>query len=225
MEKLKKMFSNWTKFDYAWFIIANTVILSLSLYWGDGLIPTISALTGVTCVIFISKRMVLNYVVGAINVSLYAYLAYQSRLYGDCMLNALYYLPMQFIGLYMWSKALNKDNTNEVESKSLNAKQRIKLLCISLCCIVIYSGFLHLLGGNLVFIDSASTILAAIAMMLMVKQYMEQWYLWVIVNSISIIMWAISISQGSGNYSTLLMWIIYLLNSLYGLYNWRKQSK
>lgn len=225
MDKLKKAFNNWTALDYAWLFIANGVILGLSLYWGDGLIPIISALTGVTCVIFVSKQMVANYYVGAINVALYAYLAFQSRLYGDFMLNAFYYFPMQFIGIYMWNKAKNKSATDEVESKALSGEQRIKLACISLAAIVIYAGVLSLLGGNLPLIDSTSTVLSVIAMILMVKQYLEQWHLWVVINCVSIAMWAVSLSQGSGDYATLLMWIVYLLNSLFGLYNWKKAYK
>lgn len=225
MEKLKKTFSNWTKLDFAWLLIANGTILGLSLYWGDGLIPIISALTGVTCVIFVSKQMIANYYVGAINVGLYAYLAFQSRLYGDFMLNAFYYFPMQFIGIYMWNKAKNKSTTDEVESKALTGEQRIKLACISLAAIVIYAGILSLLGGNLPLIDSTSTVLSVIAMILMVKQYLEQWHLWVVINGVSIAMWAVSLSQGSGDYATLLMWIVYLLNSIFGLYNWKKANE
>ena len=59
----------------------------------------------------------------------------------------------------------------------------------------------------------------------MVKQYLEQWYLWIIVNIVSIIMWIISLSQGFGDFATLLMWILYLLNSLYGLYKWKVANK
>lgn len=223
MEKLKQTFKDWTKLDWAWLIIANSVILGLSLYWGDGLIPIISALTGVTCVIFVSKQMIANYYVGAINVALYAFLSYQSRLYGDAMLNAFYYFPMQFIGIYMWKK--NKSNSGQVESKSLTNKQRFILVLVSFVAILAYSLVLKQLGGNIPLIDATSTVLSVIAMLLMVKQYLEQWYLWVIVNTVSIIMWAVSLSQGSGDYATLLMWIIYLLNSLYGLYNWRKANK
>ena len=61
LEKIKKSFNTWTKWDYLWLLIANGTILGLSLYWGDGLIPIISALTGVTCVIFVSKQMIANY--------------------------------------------------------------------------------------------------------------------------------------------------------------------
>lgn len=225
MESLKRQFKNWTTLDYAWLIIANAIILGLSLYWQDSIISIISAVTGVTCVIFVSKGMMANYFVGAVNVALYAYLAFQSRLYGDFMLNAFYYFPMQFIGLYMWSKAKNKSEDNELESKALDHKQRIILFLISMAAILIYAEILKLLGGNIPIIDSTSTVLSVIAMILMVKQYLEQWYLWVIVNVVSIIMWVISLSEGSGDVATLIMWILFLLNSLYGLWNWRKENE
>ena len=34
------------------------------------------------------------------------------------MLNALYYVPMQFVGFYIWSKNMNS-TTHEVEKKSI----------------------------------------------------------------------------------------------------------
>ena len=224
MKNIKKQFENWTKFDYIWLAIANLTILSLSLYWGDGIIPIISALTGVTCVIFVSKQMMLNYYVGAINVGLYAMLAFQSKLYGDFMLNAFYYFPMQFVGIYMWTKAKNKSN-GKVESKALSNKQRILLGVGSIVAIYLYSLVLKILGGNIPLIDATSTVLSVIAMILMVKQYLEQWVLWILINCTSTIMWLITLKQGNGDYATLLMWIVFLINSVYGLYNWTKSNK
>lgn len=216
---IKKEFSTWKWYDYVWLVLANSIILGLSLYWGDGIIPIISAMTGITCVIFVSKKMMLNYVVGAINVGLYAYLAFSSKLYGDAMLNAFYYFPCQFIGLWLWSKS-SKSEDGEVKAKKLTAKQRFILVLISFVAIIAYSFVLKMLGGNIPFIDATSTVLSVIAMILMMKQYLEQWYIWVVVNSVSIVMWAISIKGGSGDMSTLIMWVLYLLNSIYGLTNW-----
>lgn len=221
---MKKIFNNWNLFEISWLLIANLMILGLSLYWGDNFIAIISAITGVTSVILVSKQMISNYFFGIINVSLYAFLAFQSKLYGDVMLNALYYLPMQFIGLYMWNKAKKSDN-GEVKAKILGTMARVKLALSSLVAIFIYSMFLRILGGNIPFFDATSTVLSVIAMILMVKQYTEQWHLWIIVNIVSIIMWVFSIQQGLGDMATLLMWIVYLLNSLFGLINWKRASK
>ena len=209
LEKLKQSFKGMNKLDIIWLLIANIIILGLSLYWGDGPIAIISAMTGITCTVLVSNKLVANYYFGIINVALYAYLSYQSKLYGDAMLNAFYYFPMQFVGIYMWKK--NKSNNGEVEARALTAKQKLMLALVSIVAIVIYSLFLK--------------FLSVIAMILMVKQYLEQWYLWIIVNTVSIIMWMISLSQGSGDFATLLMWILYLLNSLYGLYKWKVANK
>ena len=223
LEKIKQSFKGMNKLDIIWLIIANATILGLSLYWGDGPIAIISAMAGITCTVLVSNKLVANYYFGIINVALYAFLSYQSKIYGDAMLNALYYFPMQFIGIYMWKK--NKSDDGEVEAKALTIKQKLMLALVSIVAIIVYSLFLRLLGGNIPLIDATSTVLSVIAMILMVKQYLEQWYLWIVVNTVSIIMWVISLSQGSGDFATLLMWILYLLNSLYGLYKWRVANK
>lgn len=225
MNYIKQFFKGWTAIDFIWIIIANAIILGLGIRNGDSLISLICAVTGVTSVIFCSKQMLANYVVGFINVALYAWLSYDAKLYGDAMLNALYYIPMQFIGYYMWNKAKHQSESNKVEVKKLTLMQIIKIALGTIITILIYSEVLKMLKGNITLIDSASTILSIVAMILMVKQYTEQWYMWVLVNIVSIIMWVVSLSQGVGDLATLLMWVIYLFNSLFGLYNWKREEK
>lgn len=225
LEELKQSFSKWTKLDYAWLIIANLTILSLSLYWGDSLTAIISAMAGITCVIFISKQMIANYYFGIVNVALYALLSFEAKLYGDFALNAFIYFPAQFFGLYLWTKAKRRDKDNEVKVRRLTNKQRFYLALGCFIAILISAEILELLEGNIVILDAASTIISIIAQILMLFLYVEQWYLWVIVNIVSVTMWALSLSNGVGDTATLIMWILYLANSLYGLYNWRKASK
>ncbi|SHK46639.1 nicotinamide mononucleotide transporter PnuC [Fibrobacter intestinalis] len=62
----------------------------------------ISATTGTICVILTGKDKLSAYVLGLMNVLLYADIAYRATLYGETMLNLLYYLPMQFVGWFSW---------------------------------------------------------------------------------------------------------------------------
>lgn len=222
---MKNLFKNWSKFDIAWLVVANMVILGLSLYWGDGAVAIISAMTGVTCVILVSKQLIANYYFGIINVALYAYLAFQSRLYGDFMLNAFFYFPAQFVGIYMWTRAKKKGNSETVKVKMLSNKQRVFVALGSVVAILLYSLVLKMLGGNIPLIDASSTVLSIVAQILMLCLYVEQWYLWVIVNIVSVIMWVVSLSQGSGDMATLVMWSLYLANSVFGLVNWTRANK
>ena len=74
-----------------------------------------------------AKGKVSTYFFATINVAIYAYLTFNNHLYGEFMLNAFYYIPMNFIGFYLWSR--HKDEKNgEVEGKALTPKQIVILL-------------------------------------------------------------------------------------------------
>ena len=74
--------------------------------------------------------------------------------------------------------------------------------------------------------DSATTVLSVIAMLLMVRAFMEQWVLWVVVNTISIIMWIIAWMRGDAHAALMvIMWMFYLANSVNGWRIWNKSAK
>ena len=220
MERIKNSFNHWTKYDFTWLLIANLTVLALGLYCNDSIISIISSLAGVTSVIFISKQMTSNFIFGLINAITYSYIAFKSQIYGEYMLNLFYFIPMQIIGYYIWSK--NKRIEGRKEVKYLTTKHKEEVVFIITMIIMTYAYILKLLGGKMPLTDAISTVLSVIAMLLMVHQYIEHWYLWIISNIVSIIIWAVSITRGTGELATLIMWIIYLLNSIFGLYNWKK---
>ncbi|WP_269083031.1 nicotinamide riboside transporter PnuC [Sporosarcina globispora] len=86
-----------------------------------------------------------------------------------------------------------------------------------------YGFFLKYLEGNFVWTDSATNVLSITAQILMLKRFAEQWILWISVNVLSIILWANAlITQGRNDFSMLVMWTAFLVNSVYGYINWRK---
>lgn len=214
-------FKGWSIFEYLWLAVATTIITCLSLYWGDTPLAILSAISNVVCVILVTKGKISNYVWGLLGVVLYAYISYTNRLYGDTMLNALYYAPMQFIGFFMWKRNM-ESNSTKVESKKLAANTFMAIILVSGCCVYWYIIFLTKLGGQVPLLDASSTVLSIVAMMLMAGQYREQWLFWITVNIVSIMMWA---NADTTNISALLMWIVFLMNSLLGYYNWSKNNK
>ena len=108
----KKEFKSWKPGELLWLIFASAVILALSIYWQDNWIGITSALTGVWCVILTGKGKRSSFVIGLINVLCYAYIAFDAKFYGEVMLNLLYYVPMSFVGWFLWTKNMN-DQTGE----------------------------------------------------------------------------------------------------------------
>jgi nicotinamide mononucleotide transporter PnuC len=205
-------------------IIAFNIIYSIANQQID-LIGSTAAIAGVLCVILVAKRNVWNYLFGLVNVSLYAYISYKAAIYGDAALNAFYYLPMQFIGWFMWKRNLQGGEQDIVQSRRMTSQQRIFWLIVCAISVVIGGMVLDEIGDPQPYKDSATTILSVIAQFLMAKAFMEQWVLWILVNVISVAMWIICAIRGEA-YAWLMvgMWVFYLMNSINGLVQWNKKT-
>ncbi len=219
----KNEITGWKKSEIFWLAFANVAILGISLYMGDTAIGIIASLTGVTCVILCGKGKLSNYIFGAVNVVLYAVVAWNAKYYGDVMLNLLYYLPANIIGWFVWKKYLDSE-TSEVIKKRMTIRQDIVVTVICIAGIIGYSWILKALGGNLPLIDSMSTVLSVVAQILMIKRFTEQWIVWIIVDAVSVVMWIAAYFNGTESIAVLLMWIIFLLNAIIMYVKWYRDS-
>ena len=220
---------------YDWFlivgVIASNVIYSLMTGTLD-VLGSVAGITGVLCVVLVAKGSIWNYVFGLVNVSLYALISYKAALYGDAVLNAFYYLPMQFIGWWQWrkrgaalSEAESGGNGVQVKARRFTWSQRIWLTAGCAAAIVIVGFVLRHFGDPQPFKDSTTTVLSIVAQALMALAFMEQWCLWIITNIVSVIMWVICVYRGEAHAGVMvIMWTFYLLNSLNGLRVWLKLS-
>lgn len=224
MGKVKKLFEDWSLFEMIWLVSSTVIMIALSVVWGDNLFALISGITGILGVVLAAKGKVSTYFFATINVAIYAYLTFQNSLYGEFMLNTFYYIPMNFVGFYLWSKHKNQES-GDVKCRELTKKQITILLVVVAAIVIGYWKILSLMGGQLAFIDAMSTIFSVVALILQVARYAEQWLLWIIVNVVSVIMWGLLIGKDSSAITMVVMWIAYLFNSVYGYYNWKKLSK
>ncbi|MBR2065389.1 MAG: nicotinamide mononucleotide transporter [Bacteroidales bacterium] len=221
---------------YDWFliigVIASNIIYSIMTGTLD-VLGSLAGITGVLCVVLVAKGSIWNYLFGLVNVSLYAYISYKASLYGDAVLNAFYYLPMQFIGYWQWrrrgaaiSEAEAGGNGVQVKARRFTWGQRV-LLAVSCASAVVAVGFiLKHFGDPQPFKDSTTTVLSIVAQALMALAFMEQWALWIITNIVSVIMWVICVMRGEAHAGVMvIMWVFYLLNSINGLRVWLKLSK
>ena len=216
--------SNWRPWEVGWLLLACVVITGLSVYWQDSLMGIISATTGVACVVCTGKGKLSAYIFGTVNVVLYAIIAFNARYYGEVMLNALYYFPMEFYGFYIWSKHMNQE-THEVQKQWMQPKGRYLVAVAVIAGTIGYGFVLKALGGALPFVDALSTVVSVVAMLVSVKMYVEQWVLWIVVDVVTVIMWAVAFAQGSESIATLLMWIVYLGNAVIMYLKWAREAR
>ena len=221
---------------YDWFliigVIASNIIYSV-LSGNVDIVGSVAGIAGVLCVVLVAKGSIWNYLFGIINVSMYAYISYKASLYGDAALNALYYVPMQFIGWWQWRKRGAAVSEAQAEGQGVQVKARRftwnqrALLAIGCAVAVISVGFiLKHFGDPQPFKDSTTTVLSIIAQALMALAFMEQWALWIITNIVSVVMWCVCVARGEAHAAVMvIMWVFYLLNSINGLRVWLRLSR
>ncbi len=221
---------------YDWLLIVGVIVSNViySVLTGSlDAVGSLASVSGVLCVVLVAKGSIWNYLFGLVNVSLYALISYKAALYGDAALNALYYVPMQFIGFWQWRRrgaAMSEteagDKGVQVRARRFSWAQRV-ILAVGCAAAVVAGGFiLKHFGDPQPFKDSTTTVLSIVAQALMALAFMEQWALWIITNIVSVVMWSICVARGEAHAGVMvIMWVFYLMNSINGLRVWINLSR
>jgi nicotinamide mononucleotide transporter len=141
------------------------------------------------------------------------------------MLNTMFYLPIQFVGFYLWSKKTKADGI--VEMKQLSAMQIGIVITVSAIVVYVYGIFLASLEGQVdPFLDSFTNVLTIAAALLMLKRFREFWLMYILVNVFSVLLWMLRLADNDPNSITMIvMWSSYLVNSVYGAFVWFNATK
>lgn len=212
------------------FIIVCTVgsALAYSLIKGQfELLGTVALLMGVTGTVLSAKRSIWNFLFGAVNVTLYAIIAYKTSNYGQAALNALYYLPMQFVGWWMWSHRKEEGEKSKVQSRSMRPLQ----ILVSVLCTVVGTLLLGYLLSR--FTDAAQplkdgfvTTVFIVGQILMTLTFWQQWFFWLAGNLLNVVLWAVVMAEGEMLGGLMLIkYSMYTINSINGILVWRKSAK
>ena len=229
MQKFKDLirdeFSGWKPFDIIWLVTVSVVITVMSIlfkydkandqfYW----IHIVAATCGIINVVLGGKGKLSNYLFGFIHCCLMIYITLISRLYADFGVT-VYNFVMQFVGFFTWSKNMNKE-THEVRKIHASNKTRLISLAIIVVGTAVVGYIMQRYTNDLApYADSAKAVMQVVAMILMVRMFSEQWWLWIAINCVSIFMYI-----KAGNFPITMMYVVYLVNSIIMCVRWEKEA-
>ena len=191
------------------------------------------ALMGVLSVVLSANGNILTFVFGLVDVLIYSYTLLDQNVPMTLALHVLYFLPMEFIGYFGWKKR-GATARQAVKARRLPPKGWLNvgvLFALVYAAVLSAAWLIARWQGDIAWarmaFDSAVTTANIVALVLMARAYMDQWYLWTLVNVTSIVLWIIVLGSGEGSGYTvvqLIKYIFYFLNGLNAIRIWMRLS-
>ncbi|SMO55527.1 nicotinamide riboside transporter PnuC [Solitalea koreensis] len=173
------------------------------------------AITGVLCVWFATRQNVWYWIVGIISVLVYTVVFFKSKLYGDMGLQVVY-LALSVYGWYNWVYG-GKEHHGIAVSR-LSKTHWIGYSLLTVVGTLALGYFLHSqTDASLPFLDSFCTVVSLVATYLQTRKKIENWHLWIFINSVYIGMYYFKV-----HYITAVLSVIMVALAVVGLFEWKK---
>tara|TARA_B100001996_G_scaffold224723_1_gene172989 strand:- start:297 stop:875 length:579 start_codon:yes stop_codon:yes gene_type:complete len=142
----------------------------------------IAVLFGLLSVWYAKNNDIRVFPTGIISVSIYIFITYTAKLYADTGIN-IYYFIMSIYGWILWGSK-NKNIKKQISRCNKNELLFSILLSIFFFLIIYY--LLKLSDSDVPIVDSITTSLSLVAMLLMARRKIENWIYWIIADLIYI---------------------------------------
>lgn len=177
----------------------------------------IGAITGIACVYLAAIQNIWNWPMAIISVVAYTIVFYKSMLYGDAGLQ-VYFLGTSIYGWYFW---LKKNERHEKPVTSLNAKEYVLVIIVTVILSLLLGLFLKkFTPTNVPYIDGFCTAVSFTAQILMTRKVLQNWALWILVDICYVPLYIYK-----NLYVTALLYIILLVLAWLGHLDWKRAYK
>lgn len=201
-------------------------ILFEALGYQMSLLELLAVLTGLAAVWLAARANIITWLFALVNALLFFILFYQVNLYSGMTLQIFFFCN----ALYGWYNWRRKKSDGDEPVTPLLHKQRVLwvaaimgggiLLGTAMGKIHIWLPELFPEKATFIYTDSMIAIMSIVASILLAKLKLENWVLWILVNIMSIIMYATK-----GVMLVSIQYVFFLFIALYGLMKWRIRAQ
>lgn len=175
-------------------------------------IEIIAFIFSLMSVIGLANRKMYGWYSGLIGVSAFFYLFYQEKLYMDMVLQVIFFVQ-SLIGIYNW-----KIKTDDVKLSTISWDRFILHLSTTVAIGIIIGMILsEYTNASQPYLDSILSVVCLLANYYLTKKILQSWIVW-----ISVDVFYLFLFYNQEMYITLLLYVLFLGNSIRGLIKWRK---
>ena len=182
------------------------------------IISLISGCLGICSVCLTAQGRLTAFAFGFAQVFTYTYICLRAHLYGEVAIN-IYYFATMIYGVYLWRRRMSP-TTQRVITRQLSWRIWFALIiAIAAFSAAIGYGLARFTDDPTPYMDSFTTVIAIVAQVLMIMAYRDQWFLWFVVDIVSVAMWIYV-----GNYCMAAQYAFWCCNCIYGYIRWTQLS-
>ena len=202
------------------------------------LIAATGSVMGVASSVLSANGIIWTFLFGLLDIACCLIVDADNGIWGDFSMHLFYLLPMQIVGIWQWRKRGASGSKQEVKARRLTGRQRWLITgAVAAGLAAVYGILIAIKYATVapeeinrvqVFADASRTTFNIAGQILMSLAFYEQWYLWILVNIASIILWGSTMLSSTASSYTVVMFVkycFYLINSLNGLRIWYNLSR
>lgn len=172
-------------------------------------VEAVAVLTGAAYTVLITYGSIWCWPFALISSSIFVYLCVSKKLLAETVLQ-LFYVGFGIYGWATWG------SEGEFSVSTLGAATNGWLIAAGFGVVAIAGTLLRKYSGaKLPYVDSFTTTFSLIATWMMVHSVFENWIYWVVIDSVSVVMYATR-----GLYLTALLFVVYTILSINGWIEW-----
>ena len=178
----------------------------------------IAVILGIAYVIFAAKESVWCWVAAFFSTLIYTILFWEGQLISSALHN-FYYMGMAIYGFILWKRG------NGIEEESLSVTswtiRRHIAAVIAAAFFSIAAGYLlnTYTDARLPYLDASVMIFSVLATWMLAHKIHETWLYWIVIDFAAIVLY-----WSTGYYVTIILFMVYVILSMYGYISWRKSK-
>lgn len=226
MQLLKRIVTYFTKAELILWTSSTAVILATFFFFSnDGYFSLIASLIGITSLIFCAKGNPVGQVMMIVFATFYGGISFGFAYYGEMITYLGMTLPMAVISLVSWLKNPYKGNRAEVRVNRIKPAEVIFMLLLTTAVTVIFYFVLKFTNTANLIPSTLSVTTSFIAAYLTFRRSAFFALAYAINDIVLIVMWILAAVEDISYLSVVICFSVFLVNDLYGFYNWRRMEK
>lgn len=163
------------------------------------------------------KENILMWIVGCIMPVVYIFVLFDKGIYADCAMEVYYFLAGIY-GFAYWLRGKNKQGTPVAISHTPRKLKNMLWIYALVLWMVLATVLDKYTDSTVPYTDGLTTALSIIALWMLSRKYIEQWWVWLVVDLISSGLYIYK-----GIYGRALLYGIYTVMAIYGFYVWKQR--